>query len=1083
MAQAVFGEHPLEQYLREAGEGPEVMPGSNAALTLELEPITLSSLADPDDPDSIPENSTSIADWQWRPQLLIYLLQHIETLVATTQLTKPTNPLVERFKYNVISSSLLSPDLSAPYAQSKLRHPCDQPRSIPGNLPHSRTSSELSQAQQYSAIPTSCFPDAAANEAQFGLLSSLVVVFAILLNAGLLRLAVLTLWMGLAGIYYLRVQSHATRLVDLTPCLETLDELISTNNDWENIVQDVITTIEKDERTFFGSSTSAVSTSPASSLRVALHSTLQTTQTQCDNVRHLLSALTSPSDLSQLSEMYAPPSPLEQHFSFHNTRLSKSLSYPSAQKRQKRPTSIPTSPSAAMTIFTDHKRMTWNGSHSNGSFSPSCTSPSTSPAMRRRIKHRSDLSMFFGTSASTSDASASVPITPPPLSPLRRVSEELHDDDLDTPFVNDSLNQSHDQDEGDEEEENGTTSFAAAALKLKRSRTTSGIEALTRPPTPSNPLLSPPRSYPRLPTTNGGGSYIHPISPRLTFVPSSRFTTIHTSRQPLSLSALQHALQAALGAKRYACAHLLALRFREEESVTVAAPTAASMTFRGASVAPETGGSYWDDVKSIMELLIGALSDAASRLCEAMREAEAMRLRDQTPTPVGSIDRITGLDTSPDVRKLVVEKEAVAKTKRLSEMIPSTLWSGNSASFAPMPSHLGRFAGHVAAIQSALEDARGYLQDCVGALNESEERSSLHPPSAGPPEADSETGEEHHPALRAFERLRRELGFALRECERGRSRLIDVVTPLQPLGDDREVEGAASEEKLPALGHDSHSEESDRADGVSPLHSEDGMKDNVAIVDSEQETGRIMDDASLELLLSANTDHLPPAHIGAEQIFETDTSVTTLTPVRPKTKLSREERIKLVKARRESGLGLVTAIGVGLGAGSEPSSLIHDSGGEGGYGEKWGPGGDVVQELKDVIWKVGEKRRKIQSQHQSASQQSQQSLSLSLQCHDEDRRASLPVSPGSSLRSSLDTPNFQLTSSSPLASPRPKRVLRAPLSTSLTGSPRSSMDQSPSLIPRRASLINMRNILASLQKEVSEVVGKDVDEECVLSTE
>jgi hypothetical protein len=27
--------------------------------------------------------------------------------------------------------------------------------------------------------------------------------------------------------------------------------------------------------------------------------------------------------------------------------------------------------------------------------------------------------------------------------------------------------------------------------------------------------------------------------------------------------------------------------------------------------------------------------------------------------------------------------------------------------------------------------------------------------------------------------------------------------------------------------------------------------------------------------------------------------------------------------------------------------------------EKWGPGGEVVQELKDVIWKVGEKRRKM----------------------------------------------------------------------------------------------------------------------------
>ena len=27
--------------------------------------------------------------------------------------------------------------------------------------------------------------------------------------------------------------------------------------------------------------------------------------------------------------------------------------------------------------------------------------------------------------------------------------------------------------------------------------------------------------------------------------------------------------------------------------------------------------------------------------------------------------------------------------------------------------------------------------------------------------------------------------------------------------------------------------------------------------------------------------------------------------------------------------------------------------------EKWGPGGEVVQELKDVIWQVSERRRKM----------------------------------------------------------------------------------------------------------------------------
>ena len=33
--------------------------------------------------------------------------------------------------------------------------------------------------------------------------------------------------------------------------------------------------------------------------------------------------------------------------------------------------------------------------------------------------------------------------------------------------------------------------------------------------------------------------------------------------------------------------------------------------------------------------------------------------------------------------------------------------------------------------------------------------------------------------------------------------------------------------------------------------------------------------------------------------------------------------------------------------------------------ERWGPGGEVVQELKDVIWKVGEKKRKMSQQVQA----------------------------------------------------------------------------------------------------------------------
>jgi hypothetical protein len=89
--------------------------------------------------------------------------------------------------------------------------------------------------------------------------------------------------------------------------------------------------------------------------------------------------------------------------------------------------------------------------------------------------------------------------------------------------------------------------------------------------------------------------------------PSSRFTLLQTSRHPLSISALNLALQGALSAKRYTCSHLLALRFEEEEE-------------------------YWEDVRSVMTLLTTSLADATERLMEALDEAERRRIKDETPS-------------------------------------------------------------------------------------------------------------------------------------------------------------------------------------------------------------------------------------------------------------------------------------------------------------------------------------------------------------------------------------------------------------------------------------------------------------------
>ena len=110
-----------------------------------------------------------------------------------------------------------------------------------------------------------------------------------------------------------------------------------------------------------------------------------------------------------------------------------------------------------------------------------------------------------------------------------------------------------------------------------------------------------------------------------------------------------------------------------------------------------------------------------------------------------------------------------------------------------MPSHMSRFAAHVATITSALDDARDKLEDCILALKESScstfpgssqisrrSRNIPKPAEAGPGAGDAEV-----PAvLQAYERLRRELGLALRECERGRDRLLEIV--ITPIPSDEE---------------------------------------------------------------------------------------------------------------------------------------------------------------------------------------------------------------------------------------------------------------------------------------------------------
>jgi hypothetical protein len=346
--------------------------------------------------------------------------------------------------------------------------------------------------------------------------------------------------------------------------------------------------------------------------------------------------------------------------------------------------------------------------------------------------------------------------------------------------------------------------------------------------------------------------------------------------------------------------------------------------------------AYWEDVRSVMGLLTSTFADAAARLTEALEDAEDMKHREREAEAEASDEGVEDdrkrKSVSPSPRARAGGKDSVRTMAQMMMMVPS------ADGFAPMPSQLARFGAHVDAISSAMNEARENLERCVTSLREEEELpafSSRRVVSVGSSMED--------PALLAYERLRRELGLALRECERGRERLLDLIAASNPSPEPPE------EEDLPGLGHDVGSDESDKHDSSSPLldfglggdELGAGGGTGVTVVSHDNVGEGLQDDATTHLLRMASSHHLPPQ--GIEQVFEAEPEPVVPLFTRERSKLTREERIALSKKRRDSGLGL-----------SSDERLVGKVG-----METWGPGGDVVQELKDVIWQVGERRRKM----------------------------------------------------------------------------------------------------------------------------
>lgn len=218
MAQPVFDDHPLEEYFRQAGEVVEDMPG-----TLTDIPVETSYSDDeetPSRPEAIPESFKL-------PDFLSRAVQAMNTFLSSS----PDNHFAERFKYDVISSSLLSTSLSGTPRRG----------AIPGRLPDEASDS-----------PTSSSPEAQGKPSRFGQLDNTqwppaLVSFAIVaLSAEYYFVALFLLTAAL--VVYQLAKSQASRVSNMDSTVTALNELISAGNVWDSAVNHAMSIVEKEER-------------------------------------------------------------------------------------------------------------------------------------------------------------------------------------------------------------------------------------------------------------------------------------------------------------------------------------------------------------------------------------------------------------------------------------------------------------------------------------------------------------------------------------------------------------------------------------------------------------------------------------------------------------------------------------------------------------------------------------------------------------------------------------------------------------------------------------------------------------------
>jgi hypothetical protein len=243
---------------------------------------------------------------------------------------------------------------------------------------------------------------------------------------------------------------------------------------------------------------------------------------------------------------------------------------------------------------------------------------------------------------------------------------------------------------------------------------------------------------------------------------------------------------------------------------------------------------------------------------------------------------------------------------------------------------MAKMSEHMQSIAGNLDRAFDELESCVSSLHRYDATLS------GEEDATNALETSAQAAMSAYEALRRELGLALRECERARGPLLSILT------NKSEAASEMGEEASRVTSGVSNQPEEDSFPLDSPTRHGASSPPPAYV---SRGPSQIVDDATAHLLAGATALNLPPP--GVDRVYEADSGPAVKPYRKERSTLSRQERILLAQAKRRS-----------------VEAQHHSKADECNTslsGQPFVLGGEVVEELKEVIKSVNERKQRMAS--------------------------------------------------------------------------------------------------------------------------